>query len=167
MGSSGFLFAHLILVPLPATPPSALLDSTGSKRLGQMQLSVLDRGRLPTGLGVRIISQVPKTRPCAPCCPLTYLFWSFPRFGLEGQLRGTRHLGHRYAEAERDSKQIQRVSSRFAGIAGQQVSRLPCRCIQSSPSTAAVWICTLPGPRIGTWGTQSHNPYYAITRSWD
>src|ERR1035438_1330035 len=126
MGSSGFLFAHLILVPLPAASPSALLDSTGSKRLGQMQLSVLDRGRLPTGFGVRIISQVPKTRRWAPGCPLSYLFWSFPRF----RLGGTRRTGHRYAEAERDSKQMQRVSPRFAGIAGQQVSGLACRCIQ-------------------------------------
>src|ERR1019366_8798583 len=121
MGSSGFLFAHLILVPLPATPPSALLDSTGSKRLGQMQLSVLDRGRLPTGLGIRIISQAPKTRPWAPCCPLSYLFWSFPRFRIAGQLRGTRHLGHRYAGAERDSNTASQLPLRGdSGSASQR-----------------------------------------------
>ena len=35
MGSRCFLFAHLCLAPLPATSPSALLDSTGSGRLRQ------------------------------------------------------------------------------------------------------------------------------------
>ena len=53
-----FLFAHLQLAPLPAVSPSALLDSTGRGRLGQMELEVFDTGRLTVSPGGRLASKL-------------------------------------------------------------------------------------------------------------